>query len=165
MLEKALGSALDSDLDAGDDQSSSVHWRDLPPLNEKSIFPTGIETLDKFVNAPSLLKRRLSHIGVVENEEKALLLLKELKAGQRLVTIEGGLWRWDGLCVSPEAPSAAAIRLGQKNRLENLLGEFEEKTKEYDDYKITKIIDIDVDNEKDIFQEEENDRQTVQKRC
>ena len=128
--EKALGSALDSDLDAGDDQSSSVHWRDLPPLNEKSIFPTGIETLDKFVNAPSLLKRRLSHIGVVENEEKALLLLKELKAGQRLVTIEGGLWRWDGLCVSPEAPSAAAIRLGQKNRLENLLGEYEEKTKE-----------------------------------
>jgi len=128
--EKALGSALDSDLDAGDDQSSSVHWRDLPPLNEKSIFPTGIETLDKFVNAPSLLKRRLSHIGVVENEEKALLLLKELKAGHRLVTIEGGLWRWDGLCVSPEAPSAAAIRLGQKNRLDNLLGEYEEKTKE-----------------------------------
>jgi len=128
--EKALGSALDSDLDAGDDDQSSVHWRDLPPLNEKSSFPSGVETLDKFVNAPSLLKRRLTHIGVVENEEKALSLLNQLTAGQRLVTLDGGLWRWDGLCVSPEAPSAAAIRLGQKNRLENLLTEFEEKTNE-----------------------------------
>lgn len=128
--EKALGSALDSDLDAGDDNQSSVHWRDLPPLNEKSSFPSGVETLDKFVNAPSLLKRRLTHIGVVENEEKALSLLNQLTAGQRLVTLDGGLWRWDGLCVSPEAPSAAAIRLGQKNRLENLLAEFAEKTNE-----------------------------------
>lgn len=126
--EKALGSALDSDLDAGDDQTSSVHWRNLPPLSERSVFPKSIETLDSFVDGPSLLKRRLSHIGVVDNEEKALSILKDLKAGQRLVTLEGGLWRWDGLCVSPEAPSAAAIRLGQKNRLENLLGEFNEKT-------------------------------------
>lgn len=128
--EKALGSALDSDLDAGDDEQSSVHWRDLPPLNDKSSFPVGVETLDKFVNAPSLLKRRLTHIGVVENEEKALSLLNNLTAGQRLVTLEGGLWRWDGLCISPEAPSAAAIRLGQKNRLEILVAEFEEKTNE-----------------------------------
>lgn len=128
--EKALGSALDSDLDAGDDDQSFVHWRDLPPLNEKSSFPSGVDTLDKFVNAPSVLKRRLTHIGVVENEEKALSLLNQLTAGQRLVTLDGGLWRWDGLCVSPEAPSAAAIRLGQKNRLENLLTEFEEKTNE-----------------------------------
>ncbi len=122
--ETALGAALDNDLDAGDDQDSSVHWRDLPPLKDAYGFSNGIETLDNFVKAPSLLKRRLSQIGVVENQEVALSLLDKLKSGQRLVTLNGGLWRWDGLCVSPDAPSGAAIRLAQKNRLENLQNEF-----------------------------------------
>lgn len=128
--ETALGAALDGDLDASDDQTSAVHWRDLPPLKEQNTFPKGIETLDSFVKAPSLLKRRLGQIGVVETEEQALALLSDLKSGQRLVTLTGGLWRWDGLCVSPEAPSGAAIRLAQKNRLKNLLGDHEKKEKE-----------------------------------
>lgn len=128
--ETALGSALDSDLDAGDDQNSSVHWRDLPPLKDAYDFPNGIETLDNFVKAPSLLKRRLSQIGVVENQAVALSLLDKLKSGQRLVTLNGGLWRWDGLCVSPDAPSGAAIRLAQKNRLENLQNEFAARAKD-----------------------------------
>ena len=128
--EAALGAALDSDLDATDDQSSQVHWRDLPPLELKNNFPEGIKTLDQFVKAPSLLKRRLSQIGVVGSEEEALGLLKELKSGQRLVTMSGGVWRWDGLCVSPEAPSGAAIRLAQKNRLNNLINDFESREQE-----------------------------------
>ncbi|MDG1857995.1 MAG: chromosome segregation protein SMC, partial [Emcibacteraceae bacterium] len=134
--ETALGAALDSDLDASDDQSSTVHWRDLPPLNDTNAFPSGIETLDKFVKAPSVLKRRLSQIGVVGSADEALKLIKGLKAGQRLVTLAGGLWRWDGLCVSPEAPSGAAIRLSQKNRLENLVVDFETHEKEVSEVKI-----------------------------
>jgi len=130
--ETALGAALDSDLDASDDTSSAIHWRDLAPLKDKNDFPKGVETLDKYVKAPSLLKRRLSQIGVVENEEAAIKLLDDLKAGQRLVTKAGGVWRWDGLCVSPEAPSGAAIRLSQKNRLENLIAEFKQKEKDVD---------------------------------
>lgn len=122
--ETALGAAMDTDLDASDDQNSSVHWRDLPPLKDVHDFPSGIETLDKYVKAPSLLKRRLSQIGVVRTQGEALSLLAELKPGQRLVTLTGGVWRWDGLCVSPDAPSGAAIRLAQKNRLENLRNEF-----------------------------------------
>lgn len=128
--ETALGAALDSDLDASDNKTSAVHWRDLPPLKEQNNFPRGIETLDQFVKAPSLLKRRLSQIGVVETEEQALAMLKDLQSGQRLVTLTGGVWRWDGLCVSPEAPSGAAIRLAQKNRLKNLDGDYEKKAKE-----------------------------------
>ncbi|MEO0327619.1 MAG: chromosome segregation protein SMC, partial [Pseudomonadota bacterium] len=34
--------------------------------------------------------------------------------------IEGDLWRWDGLVASAEAPTAAALRLAQKNRLAEL---------------------------------------------
>jgi len=125
--ETALGAALDSDLDASDNQMSAIHWRDLATLKDKNDFPKGIETLDKYVNAPTLLKRRLSQIGVVENEETAIKLLDSLKAGQRLVTRAGGVWRWDGLCISPDAPSGAAIRLSQKNRLENLKTDFKKK--------------------------------------
>ena len=40
-----------------------------------------------------------------------------LGRGQRLVSMEGDLWRWDGLTLAAdEAPSAAALRLRQRNR-------------------------------------------------
>ncbi len=41
--------------------------------------------------------------------------------GQRLVSAEGDLWRWDGLRLrAGEAPNAAALRLVQRNRLAGL---------------------------------------------
>ena len=43
-----------------------------------------------------------------------------LKPGQRLVSQEGDLWRWDGFTTAAEAPSAAARRLAEKNRLGDL---------------------------------------------
>jgi chromosome segregation protein len=43
-----------------------------------------------------------------------------LAPGQRLVSKEGTLWRWDGLTVRDDAPSAAAVRLEYKNRLKEL---------------------------------------------
>ena len=131
--ETALGAALDTDLDASDDQDAAIHWRELPPLEAGVGFPEGVETLDKFVKAPAILKRRLSQIGVVASEDEALKHLNDLKSGQRLVTLAGGVWRWDGLCISPEAPSGAAIRLAQKNRLENLMLDFEAKEKDATD--------------------------------
>ncbi len=127
--EMALGAALDSDLDAGDDPDSAVYWRDLPPLVEQAKFAEGIDTLDKFVKSPLTLKRRLSQIGVVKSEEEALRLIGGLKSGQRLVTFDGGVWRWDGLCISPEAPSRAAVRLSQKNRLKKLIYDYQNNDK------------------------------------
>jgi chromosome segregation protein len=43
-----------------------------------------------------------------------------LQPGQRLVTAEGAVYRWDGLSPAADAPSAAALRLAQKNRLSEL---------------------------------------------
>ncbi len=122
--EIALGAALNVDLNASDDQDSAIHWRELAPLKGNHDFAKSVKTLDQFVKAPALLQRRLSQIGVVESEAEALLLLNDLKAGQRVVTLQGGVWRWDGYCVSPEAPSGAAVRLAQKNRLENIIDDF-----------------------------------------
>ncbi|MCL6499077.1 MAG: hypothetical protein K6U07_03515 [Firmicutes bacterium] len=48
-----------------------------------------------------------------------------LKPGQRLVSREGDLWRWDGFAAAADAPSAAARRLAEKNRLFDLGRELE----------------------------------------
>ena len=34
-----------------------------------------------------------------------------MKPGQRLVSVEGDLWRWDGFAVAANAPTGAARRL------------------------------------------------------
>src|SRR5690606_18278614 len=47
-------------------------------------------------------------------------LMRALKPGQRLVTLDGAMWRWDGFVAAADAPSAAAQRLAQRNRLAEL---------------------------------------------
>ena len=51
------------------------------------------------------------------SKEKGDILFSELSYGQRMVTKEGDLWRWDGLVVSAGAPGSAAERLGHRNHL------------------------------------------------
>ena len=58
-------------------------------------------------------------VGIVERAEGDQLQ-GELKAGQRLVSMEGDLWRWDGFIARADAPTSAARRLAQKNDLEQL---------------------------------------------
>jgi chromosome segregation protein len=73
-----------------------------------------------------VLDRRLSQIGLVDRAEGAALQ-PALRPGQRLVSLEGDLWRWDGFRASAEdAPSAAAARLQQLNRLVGLKRDLEE---------------------------------------
>jgi len=43
-----------------------------------------------------------------------------LSQGQRLVSQEGSLWRWDGFTATHEAATPAAARLAQRNRLKEL---------------------------------------------
>src|SRR6185437_10506101 len=48
-----------------------------------------------------------------------------------LVSKAGELWRWDGLVAAADAPSAAAQRLAQKNRLTELSAEIEERRRDH----------------------------------
>ena len=123
--ETALGAALGDDIDASGDEGAPVHWRGLPPLPETAALPEGAESLSRFVDAPQALQRRLSHIGVV-SKPLGQALQPQLKPGQRLVTREGDVWRWDGFTAAADAPSAAAKRLAEKNRLASLEIEMEE---------------------------------------
>jgi chromosome segregation protein len=114
--EMALGAALGDDIDASSDEGAPVHWRGLPPLASESYLPAGSEPLSSFVQAPPALNRKLSHVGVV-NQSVGAALQSQLQPGQRLVSREGDLWRWDGFTSAADAPSAAAKRLSERNRL------------------------------------------------
>jgi len=122
--EAALGAALGDDLEAPTDAASPMHWGGATPSSGDPALPAGITPLANFVHAPTALIRRLSQIGVVARSEGALAREK-LAVGQRLVSKEGDLWRWDGFIVKSDAPTAAARRLAASNRLAELDREIE----------------------------------------
>lgn len=119
--EAALGAALADDLKAPVvDANGLSGWAQMPNYSASADLPNGAEPLASHVDAPSVLSRRLSQIGVVSRADGARLQ-SDLKPGQRLVSTDGDLWRWDGFRQGgDDAPSAAALRLQQMNRLEEL---------------------------------------------
>ncbi|WEX07807.1 chromosome segregation protein SMC [Chelativorans sp. AA-79] len=121
-FETALGAALGEDLDAPLDPAAPAHWGDVEPAAGDPALPAGARALSDVVRAPRQLARRLAQIGIVDAADGARLQ-RDLKPGQRLVSRDGALWRWDGFMASADAPTAAAQRLAQKNRLAELDGE------------------------------------------
>ncbi|MDR4307864.1 chromosome segregation protein SMC [Chelatococcus sambhunathii] len=113
--EVALGAALGDDLDAAVDARAPAHWAATEAAGDPPL-PAGIDTLAEHVVAPAELSRRLAQIGVVARADGPRLRAM-LKPGQRLVSREGDLWRWDGLTLGADAPTPAARRLAEKNRL------------------------------------------------
>jgi chromosome segregation protein len=117
--ETALGAALGDDLDASADPAAPAHWSDGGGGESDPALPDGVEPLAKHVRGPAALGRRLRQIGVVARGDGAGLWPK-LLPGQRLVSREGDIWRWDGFTSAADAPSPAARRLAEKNRLGEL---------------------------------------------
>jgi len=120
--EAALGAALGDDLNVPADEAAPVHWRTLVPLSASFALPNGARPLSELVRAPAALSRRLRQIGVVDTDAEARALAGTLAQGQRLVSRQGGLWRWDGFTVASEATTPAAARLAQRNRLAEIRG-------------------------------------------
>ncbi|MDP6172585.1 MAG: chromosome segregation SMC family protein, partial [Rhodospirillales bacterium] len=116
-FEAAFGAALGDDLTAAADEAAPIHWRTLSALDSAPQLPAPARPLSEYVEGPDALNRRLAQVGVVEDEQTAQGLADDLQQGQRLVTRQGALWRWDGYTVRAEAPTAAAQRLEQRNRL------------------------------------------------
>ena len=119
-FEKALGAALGDDLTlpiaVGGDEAG---WRELEAL-PNAVMPG--EPLARHVSAPEALGRRLARIAVIDRAEGAALQGR-LGPGQRLVSREGDLWRWDGLFQPADGASAAAAALERRNRLNVLRAE------------------------------------------
>lgn len=133
-LETALGAAMGEDLDAPVAADAPVHWGEAPDGSGDPALPAGARPLIDQVEAPKALARRLAQIGLVEKADGPRLQ-KELKPGQRLVSKEGDLWRWDGFVVGADAPTPAAQRLAQKNRLAELADKIETAERAVEDRK------------------------------
>ena len=125
--EKALGAALADDLRAPQvDEAGKSGWAMLPAYSAAQPLPAGADPLTQFVTVPDVLARRMSQVGLVAAVDGPRLQT-DLKPGQRLVSAEGDLWRWDGFRAGGEdTPSAAALRLQQLNRLTALKSELED---------------------------------------
>ncbi|TPJ57699.1 chromosome segregation protein SMC [Mesorhizobium sp. B2-7-1] len=126
--ETALGAALGEDLDVPLDRSAPVHWGESAVQPGDAALPEGVKSLASVVRAPAQLARRLAQIGIVDAADGRGLQAM-LAPGQRLVSRDGALWRWDGLSASADAPTAAALRLAQKNRLAELDAEAVQATR------------------------------------
>jgi chromosome segregation protein len=120
--EIALGAALGDDLDAPVDQTHAMRWMGATIDPSDPVLPEGAQSLAQHVQAPPELARRLAQIGVVEHADGARLAAL-LKPGQRLVSRDGDLWRWDGFAADAHAPTGAARRLAQRARLSEIDGE------------------------------------------
>ena len=121
--ETALGAALGDDLEApalgADAAPTAGGWRDGTGSAD-AVWPAGIEPLAPQVTAPTALTARLALTGIAGDPAAAAAAQSSLAAGMRIVTRDGGMWRWDGFVQTPGAPSSAAIRLERRNRLTEL---------------------------------------------
>lgn len=126
--EAALGAALADDLRAPEVEAGARSgWGALPDYPEPQPLPPGVEPLGAHVEVPPVLARRIAQIGLVADAAEGARLQAALAPGQRLVSQAGDLWRWDGLRAGAEdAPTAAALRLQQLNRLVELKRDLEE---------------------------------------
>jgi chromosome segregation protein len=112
--EHALAAALGDDLEAPLGGEGKRGWAGAEPREGDPALPPGCVALADHVTAPAALARRLAQVAVADEDQG-----QPLAVGQRLVTRDGRMRRWDGY-VAREGGAAAAERLVRLNRLEAL---------------------------------------------
>lgn len=112
--EAALAAALGDDLDAGTDRDAARSWGGADAAKDDPALPAGTSALAEFVQAPAALARRLGQVAVAKNDEG-----QPLAVGQRLVTTDGVMRRWDGFVTRGDGATATE-RLQRQNRLDAL---------------------------------------------
>ncbi|MFN7398919.1 MAG: chromosome segregation SMC family protein [Sandaracinobacter sp.] len=117
-FEAAAAAALGDDLNAGlgAPEKPARHWLLVGARADDPALPPGCAPLSAQVTAPAELTRRLAQVGVVDGAPDAAAIAA-LRPGQRLVSRDGWLWRWDGFVAPPGGQAAAvAEALAQDNR-------------------------------------------------
>lgn len=112
--ETALAAALGDDLDAGTERDAARSWLGAERADGDPALPAGTEALAAHVTAPPALARRLAQVAVADKDSG-----QPLAVGQRLVTADGMMRRWDGF-VSRGDGATASERLMRQNRLDAL---------------------------------------------
>ena len=115
--EQALAAALGDDADAEIGSEGARRWQGSDVEAGDPTLAAGLDCLADHVRAPAELLRRLRQVGVADADTG-----QPLAVGQRLVTREGRMRRWDGF-LAEGAGAAAAERLIRANRLNELSGQ------------------------------------------
>jgi chromosome segregation protein len=115
--ERALAAALGDDVEAVIGSEGPRRWQGSEAAAADPTLPAGCECLADHVTAPRELARRLRQVAVVDEDGG-----QALAVGQRLVTRDGKMRRWDGF-VAEGVGAAAAERLLRANRLAELARE------------------------------------------
>ncbi len=118
--ENALAVALGEAARASLDKNHTSYWTALPEIDAPAL-PGGLPSLNSKIEAPHELRRVLQYVGVAPDTATAERLAEQLLPGQKIVTADGALWRWDGYCVQAGAMTASARRMQQRNRANELL--------------------------------------------
>ena len=112
--ERAVAAALGDDLDAALGGDGPRRWTGSDGADGDPTLAAGLEPLSAFATAPPALARRLAQVGVATRDDGQML-----EVGQRLVTRDGLMRRWDGF-VATNSGAATAERLIRANRLSEL---------------------------------------------
>ncbi|MDR6833773.1 MULTISPECIES: chromosome segregation protein SMC [unclassified Sphingopyxis] len=112
--EAALAAALGDDLDAGTDADAARSWGGAELLSDDPTLPESSQPLAAFVTAPAALARRLAQVAVADTDSG-----QPLRVGQRLVTTDGIMRRWDGFVARGDGATATE-RLQRQNRVDAL---------------------------------------------
>ena len=115
--ERALAAALGDDVEAAIGTEGARRWEGSEAAAGDPDLPAGCECLADKVTAPKEMARRLRQVAVVDEDQG-----QALAVGQRLVTRDGRMRRWDGF-IAEGAGAAAAERLLRQNRLAELARE------------------------------------------
>jgi chromosome segregation protein len=107
--ERAFAAALGDDVNAAVGGNSGRRWTLVNPPR------SGEDMLLQYVDAPAELTARLAMVRVVESDNG-----QPLTPGERLVTLDGKLRRWDGF-VADDDGSTTAEKLIRTNRLAALV--------------------------------------------
>ena len=116
-LTMAVAAALGDDLLAGTEPDKDRYWQQPAEELQPPRLPVGAKPLLELVAAPALLAARFARIGLVDAGE-APALSQQLQPGHRLVSRDGGLWRWDGFVRAPGGEDPAAARIRHRLRLQ-----------------------------------------------
>ncbi|MGI9461490.1 MAG: chromosome segregation protein SMC [Alphaproteobacteria bacterium] len=125
-FEKALAVALMDEVESGLEESQPQHWQNfgaekiLSHQTEITLSPL----LEK-ITAPKPLTRNLSLTYWTDNFLQAKKLQHKLLPGEKIVSKDGGLIRWDGFTIKPDASQQgrASRKLSAKNRLKTLIAQ------------------------------------------
>jgi chromosome segregation protein len=118
-FETALGAALGDDLDASTNESAPAHWAATGEQAGDAALPEGVRPLTEVVEAPAALSRRCA-TSASSTAPTAPACVPSSRRVSAWFRARGDVWRWDGYTAAAEAPSAAARRLVEKNRLGDL---------------------------------------------